>query len=119
MRTNNVIQDKSYNFALKVVQISRQIATKKKEFILTNQLLRSGTSIGANVEEAIGGHTRKEFNSKMNIAYKEARESHYWIRLLGDSNLISEAEKTDLLYDAEEILKISGSILKTLKEKKP
>jgi four helix bundle protein len=115
MRTNNIIQDKTYSFALKVVKLTRQIAAEKKEFILTNQLLRCGTSIGANVEEAIGGQSRKDFSSKMNIAYKEARESHYWIRLMSDSEILSKEKGEELLDDLDEILRISGSILRKVK----
>jgi four helix bundle protein len=115
MRTNNIIQDKTYCFALKVVKLTRQIAAEKKEFILTNQLLRCGTSIGANVEEAIGGQSRKDFSSKMNIAYKEARESHYWVRLMSDSEILSKEKGEELLNDLDEILRISGSILRTVK----
>lgn len=115
MRTNNIIQVKTYHFALKVVNLTRQIAAEKKEFILTKQLLRCGTSIGANVEEAIGGQSRKDFSSKMNIAYKEARESHYWVRLMSDSEILSKEKGEELLNDLDEILRISGSILRTVK----
>jgi len=115
MRTNNIIQDKTYCFALKVVKLTRQIAAEKKEFILSNQLLRCGTSIGANVEEAIGGQSGKDFSSKMNIAYKEARESNYWVRLMSDSEILPKEISGDLLADPDEILRISGSILKTVK----
>jgi four helix bundle protein len=115
MRTNNIIQVKTYQFALKVVNLTRQIAAEKKEFILTKQLLRCGTSIGANVEEAIGGQSRKDFSSKMNIAYKEARESHYWVRLKSDSEILSKEKGEELLNDLDEILRISGSILRTVK----
>jgi len=88
---------------------------KRKEFILTNQLLRCGTSIGANVEEAIGGQSGKDFSSKMNIAYKEARESNYWVRLMSDSEILPKEISGDLLADPDQILRISGSILKTVK----
>jgi four helix bundle protein len=77
--------------------------------------LRSGTSIGANVEEAIGGQSRKDFFAKLTIAYKEARESHYWIRILTDTDFLTEKESKSLLTDIEEILKIIGSIQKTVK----
>lgn len=77
--------------------------------------MRSGTSIGANVEEAIGGQSRKDFFAKLTIAYKEARESHYWIRILTDTDFLTEKESKSLLTDIEEILKIIGSIQKTVK----
>ncbi len=87
MKKDNVIQIKSYDFAVRIVKLYKHLSQEKKEFVLSKQLLRSGTSIGANVEEAIGGQSRKDFFAKLTIAYKEARESHYWIRLLRDTKL--------------------------------
>jgi len=89
----------------------------KKEYILSKQLLRSGTSIGANIEEAIGGQSEKDFYAKPTIAYKEARETHYWIRLLTDTNYLSKEENKSLINDVDELLKIIGSIQKTLRSK--
>ena len=117
MKKENPLRDKSYAFALKVVNLCFKIQREQKEFILTKQLLRSATSIGANVEEAIGGQSGKDFLHKVSIAYKEARESHYWIRLLTDSNIIEGDQKEELLDDNEEILRIIGSIQKTMKSK--
>jgi len=77
--------------------------------------LRSGTSIGANVEEAIGGQSRKDFYAKLTISYKEARESHYWIRLLKDTEYLTSKEADSLLFDIDEILKIIGSIQKSIR----
>ena len=91
---------------------------QKKEYVLSKQLLRSGTSIGANIEEAIGGQTGKDFFAKLTIAYKEARETHYWIRLLTDTDYISEKENESLIQDVHELLKIIGSIQKNLTLKK-
>jgi len=82
------------------------------------QLLRSGTSIGANVEEALGGQSDKDFAAKFYIAYKEARETHYWLRLLKDTGYITEKEALSVVKDCEELLKIIGAILNTLKSKK-
>lgn len=96
----------------------RFLIEEKKEFVLAKQILRSGTSIGANVEETIGGQTERDFFAKMNIAYKEARETHYWLRLLRDSRIISEETATSMLADCDELLKLSGSIIKTLKQKR-
>ena len=79
----NLIQQKTYDFALKIINTSKQMQMNK-EFVLSRQLLKSGTSIGANVEEAIGGQSRKDFLSKISIAYKEARETKFWLRLLKD-----------------------------------
>ncbi len=77
--------------------------------------MRSGTSIGANVEEAIGGQSRKDFYAKLTISYKEARESHYWIRLLKDTEYLTSKEADSLLFDIDEILKIIGSIQKSIR----
>lgn len=117
MKKDNVIADKSYAFAVRVVKLSQYLASEKKEFVLGKQLLRSGTSVGANVEEAIGGQSEKDFYAKLCIAYKEARESHYWIRLLTDTDYLTEHQSMSLLIDAEELQKIIGSILKSLREK--
>lgn len=81
----NIILTKSYNFALRIVILYKELCENKKEFVLSKQLLRSGTSIGANLEETMGGQSKKDFLAKITIAYKEARETHYWIRLLIDS----------------------------------
>ena len=115
MKTGNVVQEKSYAFALRVVKMYQHLTKQRKEFVLSKQLLRSGTSIGANVEEAIGGQSRKDFAAKLNIAYKEARETHYWLRLLRDSGYLNETESTSILTDCDELLKLTGSILKTMK----
>ena len=115
MKKDNVIQIKSYDFAVRVVKLYKHLSQEKKEFVLSKQLLRSGTSVGANVEEAIGGQSRKDFFAKLTIAYKEARESHYWIRLLKDTDFLSDKESVSLLKDIEEILKIIGSIQKTIR----
>ena len=84
---------------------------------MSKQLLRSGTSIGANVEEAVGGQSEKDFLSKMTIAYKEARETHYWLRLMHDSGLIDQAAFESIIHDCDELLKLIGSITKTMKTK--
>jgi len=119
MKDNNPVRDKSYAFALRVVGTYRFLSDEKHEYVLSKQLLRAGTSIGANVEEAVGGQSPKDFAAKMAIAYKEARESHYWIRLLRDSAYLSPAQAGALLSDADELLRLLGSILKTLKSKEP
>jgi four helix bundle protein len=117
MKSDNVIQIKSYAFALKIVKTYQYLVEEKKEFVLSRQLLKSGTSIGANTEEALGGQTDRDFYTKFNIVYKEARETHFWLRLLRDSNILSGEQADSLLKDCEEILKIVGSINKTLKSK--
>lgn len=117
MKTDNAIQIKSYAFALKIVRTYQFLIEEKKEFVLSKQLLKSGTSIGANTEEALGGQTDKDFYTKFSIVYKEAREILYWIRSLRDSNILNEGQSESLIMDCEEILKIVGSITKTLKSK--
>ena len=115
MKSNNIVQTKSYSFALKIIQLHKHLIHTHREYDLSRQILRSGTSIGANIEEAIGGTTRKEFKHKLCISYREARETHYWIRLLRDSNYLNDYQSQLLLDDCEELLKIIGSIIKTTK----
>ena len=115
MKKDNIIQIKSYDFAVRIVKLYKHLSQEKKEFVLSKQLLRSGTSIGANVEEAIGGQSRKDFYAKLTISYKEARESHYWIRLLNDTEYLTSKEVDSLLFDIDEILKIIGSIQKSIR----
>ena len=91
MKKDNIIQEKSYAFAIKIVSLYKSLIHEKKEFILSKQLLKSGTSIGANVEEAIEGQSRKDFYVKLTIAYKEARETHYWLRLLRDTGYLDQS----------------------------
>ena len=117
MKSNNIIQEKSYAFAVRIVKVCQHLCNGKNEYVLSKQLLRSGTSIGANIEEAIGGQTEKDFFAKLTIAYKEARETHYWIRLLSDTGYFTFDERTSLLSDVDELLKIIGSIQKTTKAK--
>lgn len=112
---DNVIQRKSYDFAVRMVNLHRFLVGSKKEFTLSRQILRSGTSIGANIEEAIGGQSRKDFVSKMNIAYKESRETNYWLRLLKDTDYLEKTEFESIFSDLEEINKLLASIIKTTK----
>ena len=115
MKKDNVVQIKSYAFAVGIVKVYQFLCDQKKEFVLSKQLLRSGTSIGANIEEAIGGQSEKDFYAKLTISYKEARETHYWIRLLKDTNYLTEEQADNLLKDADELLRIIGSIQKTMR----
>ena len=109
---DNIIQKKSYEIALNVVVLYRKLC-KANEFVLSKQLLRSGTSIGANVEEALAGQSRADFISKTSIASKEARETNYWLRLLRDSRTIDAAEIEPLRIESESIQNILTSIVKT------
>lgn len=115
MKENNIILEKSYKFGLRIVKLFLFLQAKRKEYHLSVQVLRSGTSIGANTEEAIGASSRKDFKSKMDIAYKEARETHYWLHLLRDSGILEDKIANSLIADVEEILKILGSIIKSIK----
>lgn len=112
----SIIQRKSYKFALRIVMLYLHLIKEKKEFQLSKQILRSGTSIGANIEEAQGGQSHKDFLSKISIAYKEARETHYWLRLLKDSHLIDDKLFESFIEDCNELLKIIGKIQITLKK---
>lgn len=118
MKGSNIIVEKSYVFALDIVKLCFYIQREKKEYVLSRQLLKSGTSIGANVEEAVGGISEADFLAKMQIAYKEARESHYWIRLMRDSMLLEEQVSHKMINNCEELLKILSAILKTGKRVK-
>jgi four helix bundle protein len=113
---NNLVQQKSYAFAVRIVKLYQYLTNTKKEYVLSKQILRSGTSIGANVEEAIGGQSKADFIAKLSIAYKEARETAYWLRLLKDTDYLTEKEFQSIYPDAEELCKIIGSIQKTTKE---
>jgi four helix bundle protein len=119
MKSDNPVQTKSYAFALRIVKLYRFLCDEHKEFVLSNQVLRSGTSIGANVEEAIGGQSTKDFVAKMSIAYKEARETHYWLRLLRDSDILDVKHAESMIENCEELLKLSGSIIRTTKQNIP
>ncbi|WP_291871724.1 four helix bundle protein [Maribacter sp.] len=107
----NVILNKTYDFAVSMVKLSQKLVLEKKEYVLSKQVLRSGTSIGANTEEAIGGISKKDFISKLSIAYKEARETKYWLRILKDTGYITEDEFQKYFLRVEEILKILYSII--------
>lgn len=95
----------------------KHLSKEKAEYSLSRQVLRSGTSIGANVEEAIGASSTKDFYNKLTIAYKEARETHFWIRLLRDTDYLEKQSAESILEDCMELVKISGAIRKTLKSK--
>ena len=112
----NIIQKKSFDFALRIINLFKYLTENKKEFILSKQLLRSGTSIWANIEEAIGGQSRKDFISKFSIAYKETRETLYWIKLLKESNYLNQSQSLSMINDCEELIKIITKIQKSLKK---
>lgn len=109
---------KSYAFAIRIVKLHRYLNKKKVEKELLAQLLRSGTSIGANIEEAIGGQSKSDFIHKLSIAYKESRETSYWIRLLKDTDVLDAKLAYSFLEEIEELKRILASILKTSKSVK-
>lgn len=113
----NLVQDKSYAFALQVIRLYKYLSQQQREYVLSKQLLRSGTAIGANVEEAIGAQSARDFISKLAIAYKEARETHYWLRLLKDADYLTQDQAMPLLRDCDELLRIIGSISRTMKNR--
>ena len=112
MAKENPLYQKSYDFALQIVVIFKEITNSKKEYILSKQLLRSGTSIGANVAEANGTISNADFSAKISIAYKESLETKYWLSLLKDSEYLEEKVFNDLFLKADELFKILFSILK-------
>ncbi len=105
---DNLIQNKSFDFSLKIIELYRFL----KEFVISKQILKSGTSIGANIEESLAGQSKKDFISKMTIANKEARETRYWLRLLEKSNLVSY-DYNWYLTEIESIINILTSIIKS------
>ena len=108
----NIIENKSFDFAVRIVNLYKYLSCDKKEFVLSKQLLRSGTSIGANVSEAEKAQTKADFNAKMNIALKEANETHYWLRLLKETEYLTDSEFESMQYDVKEIIAILVSICK-------
>lgn len=108
----NIIESKSFDFAVRIVNLYKHLTTEKKEFVLSKQLLKSGTSIGANVSEAEKGQSKADFNAKMNVALKEANETYYWLRLLHATEYLTVKEFSILEKDVNEILSILTAICK-------
>lgn len=108
---SNVIQERSFQFALDVIKLFKTLQSRH-EYVLSKQLLRSGTSIGANVEEALAGQSRRDFLAKMCIASKEARETRYWLRLLKESE-VANLDYSELLKSVEELVRLLTAIVKT------
>ena len=117
MKQENIIQEKSFAFAVRIVNLYKYLCDNKKEFNLSKQILKSGTSIGANIEEAIGGQSDRDFLAKVAIAYKEARETVFWLRLLFATDYINNEQAESLLNDANEICKILGKIQLSMKNR--
>ena len=112
---DNVILEKSKDFAVRIVNLYKYLCADKKEFVLSKQLLRCGTSIGANVHEAIHAQSKADFTSKMNIALKEASETEYWLELLFRTDFLSKKEFESVMTDCSQICKLLISIVKTSK----
>lgn len=115
MNNENIIVQKSKEFALRIIKLYQFMISEHKEYVLSKQVLRSGTSIGANVREATRGQSKADFYAKMNIALKECSETEYWLELLHESGYISEKAFHDIHSDCLEILKILVAITKTQK----
>ena len=114
---NNPIEEKSFAFSVRIVNLHRHLIKKEKEFVLSKQILRSGTSIGANVSEAEYAQTKADFYAKMSIALKEANETYYWLRLLYAGKYIKEVEFDSMSTDVNELIKLLISICKTSQPK--
>lgn len=113
----NVLCAKSKAFALRIIKLSKYLCAEKKEFVLSNQLLRSGTSIGANIREGTRAQTDADFYLKLTIALKEADESAYWLELLAESDYITKEQFESIYHDCDELIKILVAITKTQKDK--
>jgi four helix bundle protein len=117
MKTNNIVQHKSFEFAIGIIELYKYLISDKKEFILSKQILKSGTSIGANIEESAGTQSKRDFINKISISYKELRETIYWLKLLHGASYITDGQFELLFSNATELGRLISSILKTSKEK--
>ena len=114
-KQNNVIRDKSFEFSVRIVNLYKYLTTEKRETVLSKQVLRSGTSIGANVCEALQGFSTADFIAKLNISLKEAFETDYWLRLLHRTGYIEDNQFDSIVADCQELIKILTSIIKSTK----
>ena len=117
MKEENAVRDKSYLFARRCVKLYKYLCEEKNEYILSKQLWRSGTSIGANIAESQYGQSRQDFAAKLSIAQKEAVETEFWLRLLGDEEYITDKQAESMLTDCKELIKLLQSITKLLYKK--
>lgn len=115
---NNIIEKKSFEFAIRIVNLYKHLTTEKKEFVMSKQLLKSGTSIGANISEGEQAQSKADFHSKMCIALKEANETYYWLRLLFATDYINEKEYDSIESDMKELIALLISICKTTQQNK-
>ncbi len=112
---DNIILNKSKSFAIEIINIYKKISVEHKEYVLSKQLLKSGTSIGANVKEGVRGQSKNDFIAKMSIALKEASETEYWLELLYETNYITNEEYKILSSECLELIKILTTIINTAK----
>lgn len=110
------VQDKAFRFSVRVVRLNQYLRSRKKEYVLSNQILRSGTSVGANLAEAEFAITKRDFTSKLYIALKEASETRYWLRLLHETGYLTKREYDSMMNEITDIIRILASSTKTLKE---
>ena len=115
--SESIIANKAYGFALEIITLYKYLVNEKKEYVLSKQLLRSGTSIGANINEALSGQSKRDFVHKLSISLKEVRETSYWLNLLKDSSYIKQESFDNLNNKCDEIAKILSSIILTTKQK--
>ncbi len=115
MAKESVLREKSYAFAIRAINLAKFLREEKKEYILSKQIVRCGTSIGANIEEASGAQSNNDFIAKLHISLKEATETHYWVRLLRDTEYISKEQAQSLIEDIDEVITILTRSLKTIK----
>lgn len=115
---DNVILSKSFEFSVRIVNLYKYLTLQQKEFVMAKQILRSGTSIGANSEEANAGQSKKDFIAKMSIVLKEARETSFWLRLLYQTEYIDNKMFDSLFEDCQEIIAIVTAIIKTARNSK-
>ena len=118
MKQGNLVKDKSFAFAIRAVKLYKILCDERKEYVLSKQLLRSGTSIGANISEAQYASSRKDFLNKLYIALKESAETLYWLELLYSCDYLSSPEYKSLYQDCEELLKLLSSITKSIRDGK-
>ncbi len=118
MKEDNVVLNKSKAFAIRIIRLYKYLCDDKKEFTLSKQLLRSGTSIGANVKEAVRGQSKADFIAKMSIALKEASETEYWLELLYETDFLDKSQFDSIYADNQELLKILMRIVKSSNERR-
>ena len=116
-KDNSIVYEKAFDFSIKVVNLYKYLSDEKKEYTLSKQILRSGTSIGANIREGLEAQSRKDFISKLSISLKEAAETEYWLELFVATDILEEEKTTSMLNDIQELIKILTSIIKTTKRR--